>query len=411
MELELISRQLKSISLLSPTSFSSHCKLTRGDVVGNYEVGEVLGKGRFATVWSAVNVNNNSRAAIKIYRMGGGNAEYYENEVKLLNKIFEYSIQTQITPTNLIGYMGTFAHVALGHDRAPRIHPCVLFNLAGDSVGKLVKHCRREYGNGLPMVMVKRIMRDTLTGLAYLHKCNIIHTDIKPSNLLLDGKIENIDESTFKVYVGDLGSSTPADNLFSHHVGTTQYIAPELIIEQPTYTTAIDIWAAFAMCYELITTDLLFDVYGECDITYGEDFDELMEMDFAKDSMCDDPTDESADAVSSYYAGVSSDSSGSEDGEDMEKTNYRHLLLIEKIIGPAPKEFTRDARKYYNRRDKLKNNPDVERIGIATLLASNYDLPQKDCLEIEEFLLAGLCYMPEARITAEAALSHPFLQS
>lgn len=424
MELESLSRQLNTVSLMSPLTVSSHCKLSRGDIIGGYEIGEVLGKGRFSTVYHGKNARGDF--AIKIYRMGGDNAEYYENEVKILNRIFEYSMLSQSPPTNLIGYMGTFAHVAIGHDRAPKIHPCVLFNLGGDSVSRLLRYCRRTYGNGLPLGIVKKIMRDTLTGLAYLHKCNIIHTDIKPSNLLLNGRVEALDAAKFSVNIGDLGSSTFTDKFFSHHIGTTQYIAPEVIIEQPIYTTAVDIWAAFAMCFELITGDYLFDVYGECGITYGEDVDGMCNDDVCDESNDDfndefnnESNDESNDTslrmdhthdiLAHYASDDDGDSSGSEDEEDEEKTNYRHLLLIEKVIGPAPHEFTSDARKYYNRRDKLRENPDIERIGIAQLLYSNYDMEPNDCEEVERFLLKGLTYMPELRITAEAALADPFL--
>lgn len=411
-ELELLSRQLKSVSGDNKPTVSSHCRLERGDIIGNYEVGNPLGKGRFATVWSARNKTSGALVAIKVYRMGTSNGSYFENEVKILNRIFEMSMMTQTPPTNLIGYLGTFAHVTIGHDRAPRIHPCILFNLAGDSVSRLLKFCRRTYGKGLPVNVVKKIMRDTLTGLAYLHKCNIIHTDIKPSNLLMNKKIDELDESGVEISLGDLGSSTVADELFSEHVGTTQYCAPELILELP-YSFAIDIWAAFAMCFELITGDLLFDVYAECGITYGEDVDgELIDGGYNSDSgnecyVENDVT--STTMVSSHYAPRDGgDSSGSEDSENMEQVNYRHLLLIEKVIGPAPREFTRQARLYYNRRDKLKNNPDIVHVRIPELLFANYEMDMKDCKRIGDFLLCGLKYMPEDRITAEQALQHPF---
>jgi serine/threonine-protein kinase SRPK1 len=39
---------------------------------------------------------------------------------------------------------------------------------------------------GLPVECVKSIIRQTLQGLKYMHEtCKIIHTDIKPENILL----------------------------------------------------------------------------------------------------------------------------------------------------------------------------------------------------------------------------------
>jgi serine/threonine-protein kinase SRPK3 len=45
----------------------------------------------------------------------------------------------------------------------------------------------KEYKyEGLPLAMVKTIAKQVLLGLAYLHEdCRIIHTDIKPENVLL----------------------------------------------------------------------------------------------------------------------------------------------------------------------------------------------------------------------------------
>lgn len=402
MELEQLSRQLGKVNFTPPLKISSHCKLKSGDQLGDYTVGRVLGQGRFATVWSII--KGDSTYAAKVYRCGDRNGEYYRNEVKILNKIFHFAFLSQNIPPNLIGYMGTFVHIEVGHDYSPNIHPCVMFRLAGDHVGRLLRHFRDEYDEGLPIVTVKKFMREILTGLAYLHKCGVIHTDIKPSNLLMNKKVDeitNLDDIT--VCIGDLGSSTPADDIFTQHVGTDGYIAPELILEKK-YTQAIDIWAAFVVCYELITGELLFDVYGECDVDYGEDIkDDIRRQDSRED---DAPADEAMDVM-----GGGSDTDSSGDGSLSErKVNYNHLLLLEKVLGPAPKEFWSEGRKYYNARGRLLYNPDIEHLSISKLLQKNYDMNEWDCQEIENFLLCGLKYMPEDRISCEDALKHPWLQ-
>lgn len=64
------------------------------------------------------------------------------------------------------------------------VHHCLVFQPLGCSLYKLI--VKNKY-QGLPIDVVKSITRQILEGLHFLHsKCNIIHTDIKPENILLE---------------------------------------------------------------------------------------------------------------------------------------------------------------------------------------------------------------------------------
>ncbi len=436
---------------LVKTRNTTHCVLARHCTLENYSIDAELGCGRFAKVWSAMD-SDSSMVAIKIYRDITRDFKYYKNEIMILNRIANYAMINEQDIPYIISYIRTFAHVSFDNVGCPKIHPCIVFNLGGETVSKLVKYYRKKYETGLPMNSVKKIMRSVLKGLDFLHTSGIIHTDIKPGNILLNCTADMCEEvgsdknPPFEIMIADLGSATLADDIFSDTVGTLDYMAPELIIDAP-FDTSIDIWAAFTMCYKLITSDILFDIFAETDIMYGEDVDcealeglidgidihdetdenslnDIVVESEEKHGGCLDDCDDNCSNIPqidilinkecSKKTNNTDDSNGSassdsEDDLDPEKISYRHLLLINKLLGHPSPEFTRNARTYYNHRDRLKNNPDIVPISVCTLLHANYDFELPQCEEIEAFLLCGLKYMPDERCTANEALKHSFL--
>lgn len=385
---------------------SSHWK---GSIIGDFNVVSKLGEGGFSTVWLAVN-KAGEPVAVKVFRSNNESSRSYKNEVKIFNKIASYSHDTNTLPEHIISYHGTFAHVSVNDDSSPVIYPCMVFSAMPASLSRLMKDCDKKYNKGFPISMVKVVMRQIFIGLVYLHQCGIIHGDIKPSNILANMTLEELDlnPGAIKIFIADLGCSSQIDDIYSRRVGTTNYQAPELIIKSADFDYSMDIWSAFVTCFEILTNDYLFDVYSECDIEYGEDVDnEILEVEVGPVT---EDYDHSEELNVEDEESQSNDSSGSLADEFNETdVKYRHLLLIAKVIGYPPKSFTENAREYYNRHDRLMRNPDIKPTLIRDLLAENYEMSQSDCLSIEEFLLAGLKYLPEERVTAIQALKLPWL--
>ena len=77
-----------------------------------------------------------------------------------------------------------------------------------------------------------------LKGLQYLHKRNIAHRDLSPSNILLQ-------LHSHRIAIADFGNAKVI-NYFENsiaYVGTRFYRAPELIFGANTYTTQVDMWS------------------------------------------------------------------------------------------------------------------------------------------------------------------------
>ena len=70
------------------------------------------------------------------------------------------------------------------------------------------------------LIRIKKIAKQILSALSYLHLNNIIHRDLKGDNIFIEGNTGNI-------VIGDLGLSC---NIISAHsiVGTPHFMAPEL---------------------------------------------------------------------------------------------------------------------------------------------------------------------------------------
>ena len=120
-------------------------------------------------------------------------------------------------------------------------------NLSGEIT---IKDCILE--PLLSLEQTKKIFRDILGGLEYLHYQGIIHRDIKPSNLLVSHD-DNVKISDFGVSFADnLDGETQDDVELAKTAGTPAFLAPELCGTEGKnmkVTYKIDIWALGVTLY------------------------------------------------------------------------------------------------------------------------------------------------------------------
>ncbi|KAJ1385495.1 Serine/threonine-protein kinase, active site [Sesbania bispinosa] len=142
---------------------------------GCYVVQSKLGWGHFSTVWLAWDTLHSRYVALKIQKSAQHYTEAAMDEIKILKQIAEGDPDDKKCVVKLLDYFK--------HSGPNGLHVCLVFEFLGDNLLTLVKYS--DY-RGVPLPMVKEICFHILVGLDYLHReLSVIHTDLKPENVLL----------------------------------------------------------------------------------------------------------------------------------------------------------------------------------------------------------------------------------
>jgi len=207
---------------------------------GAYEIEGEIGRGGMGVVFLARDLALKRRVAIKVLPPELA----FRQEIKTR---FMREAQTaarlshpHIVPIHAVGDQGGLVYFVMGY-------------VDGES---LAGRLRRRHA--LPAEEVRRITKETADALGMAHAMGVIHRDVKPDNILLEG-------TRRRVMVTDFGiakalSQTSAGTLTGTGIaiGTPHYMSPEQAAGEREIDARSDLYALGVVAFEMATGELPF---------------------------------------------------------------------------------------------------------------------------------------------------------
>ena len=280
--------------------------LQKRKTINQYSFVRDLGKGSYAKVKLAVCGEKKDQYAIKIFDKDSlkkiknivesrGGMQYhnlYENvmqEMRIMkclnhqNVIRMHEIIDDEEDQNLfivIDYAAKGELLNFNEEKQSFFNP--LLNIHQEDVDKNLDDPSYER-------FIRKIMRDLVNGLEYIHSQGIIHRDLKPENILVD------ENETVKI--GDFGVAVKLDNPNDDRVrgsaGTDYFMSPECCVklkdDKEGYSgKKSDIWSLGVCLYVLIHLKLPFIGVGGANKAKMDLFDKICIGSFEKSKKLSD---------------------------------------------------------------------------------------------------------------------------
>ncbi|KAM3300496.1 hypothetical protein ACQJBY_041487 [Aegilops geniculata] len=207
-----------------------------------YKIQEVIGKGSYGVVCSALDLQTRQKVAIKkIHNIfeHTSDAARILREIKLL-RLLRHPDVVEIK------------HIMLPPSRKDFKDIYVVFELMESDLHQVIKA-----NDDLTKEHYQFFLYQLLRALKYIHTASVYHRDLKPKNILANSncKLKICDFGLARVAFND----TPTTVFWTDYVATRWYRAPELCGSFFTkYTPAIDIWSIGCIFAEVLTGKPLF---------------------------------------------------------------------------------------------------------------------------------------------------------
>ncbi|KAJ3412249.1 dual specificity protein kinase kns1 [Chytridiales sp. JEL 0842] len=329
------------------------------DLTPRYKIMRLLGQGTFGKVVEAYDRTKKIRVAIKIIRAVQKYRDASKIEMKVLNAL---KVNDPYNQKRCIHLMGYFDY---------RNHICMVFELLSQSVFDFLK--ANEF-HPFPTWQIQSFSAQIIEAVAFLHNLRLIHTDLKPENIMLEDNSCRVIAAKHYPYkvrrellhtrirLIDFGSAIFEEDYHSSVVSTRHYRAPEIILGLG-WSFPCDMWSVGCIMVEFFTGDALFQTHDNLEHLA------MMEVVFGK----------LPDSMIKSLSG---------------KESAKYFRPNGTVNWPTA-QTTRASRKY------------VKKLQPIDHLLRPYDELTMHFLDLVKRLLT---YDPKERITAREALQHPFFR-
>jgi len=206
----------------------------------SYSAERIIGHGSFGVVFQAAVVETGEIVAIKKVLQ---DKRFKNRELQIMRLL------VKDPHSNIV----SLKHCFYSHgEKADELY----LNLVLEYIPETVYSISRQHQKSklpLPLLHVKLYMYQLCRALAHIHALGICHRDIKPQNLLVDPRNQQLKLCDF----GSAKALVRGEPNVSY-ICSRYYRAPELIFGSTDYTTAIDIWSQGCVGAELLIGQPLF---------------------------------------------------------------------------------------------------------------------------------------------------------